>query len=270
MNTDEDLGDFFQSPINVKPTYRYDPREMALTQISQLAVPVSYIEEGYGCERIDPTHKVWSYLESRNLQQYSEYFRYWPKWNRLIILNTVEAPELERRWNADGYYDEVHCSVIGFQARSLDGKTPKYLTYTLEKICAEISMPYKPKPGTEEMIKKLSNTFFSTHVDWTSQVVITEGPLDALFIDNAIGLSGATKTNAKLDNNYLCQYLFDNDTTGRREQTNKAIKFQKAMFDWKSLLNDIECDEQLKDWNDVVNHCKKSDITLPELNKYFI
>ena len=147
----------------------------------------------------------------------------------------------------------------------------KYITYTLEKLCAELSLPYRPKPGTEEFIKKLSQTFFSTHVDWSSEVLITEGALDALFLPNSIALSGATKSNSKIDENYLCQFIFDNDETGKKEQVAKTIKNQKSMFNWQGLCNDIGADPlKIKDINDVVNFCKSNNITIPNYKEYLI
>lgn len=265
------VSDFFSAPISVKPTYKYNPRAMALSEISRLSIPVKYIEEGLKCERIIEGTPCWKYLESRNLLEKIEYFRYWPKYNRLIILNTLHEPTLVKTWNEDGYFIKTDCNVIGFQARALGQSNMKYITYTLEKLCGELVLPYNPKPGTEEFIKKLSATFFSTHVDWTVPVLITEGPIDALFLENSIALTGVSKSNLKIDTNYLCEYIFDNDDTGKREQTNKSINYQKRIFNWNKLCSDINADvKDIKDINDVVNFCAAGNITLPIFKEYFI
>lgn len=267
----EQQSEFFSSPVMLKPSYKYDPHIMALTQISELSVDISYIEEGLGCLRINENMPCYSYIKSRNLLDYIEYFRYWPKYNRLIILNTLEPPHPQRVWDVNGYRFECRPKVLGFQARALGPSNLKYITYTLEKICSELSLPYKPKPGTEEFVKKLSNTFFSTHVDWNQDVLITEGAFDALLLPNAIALSGATKTNVKLDTNYLCQYIFDNDETGKKEQAQKTVKYQKSIFNWQALCHDLGAEpNQIKDINDVVNFCKQNDITIPNYKKYFV
>ncbi len=263
-------NDFFLTPVKAKPKWKYDPKQMALTEISRLAVPLKTIIETFGAERIDENHPEWNYLVQRNLQDYKDYFLYWPSKHRLIILNTVEEPYTVRKWNQDGYYTDIDCNVIGFQARGLGNHQVKYITYTLEKIRGECGLDYRPAPGTEDYVKVLSQVFFSTHVDWEDTVLITEGPIDALFLENSIALTGASKRHDKIDINYHCQYIFDNDTTGLEQQKDKAIKYpNKQIFSWKRLCKQIG-NSDVKDINDVVNHCVKSGIPIPKFKEYFL
>jgi len=268
----EDNGpfDFFSGPIKVKPTYNYDPKQMALSEASRLAVPIRYIIEGFGAQRIDVGHPQWDYLVSRNLQDYKDYFLYWPEKHRLIILNTLEEPSPEKKWNESGEYLEVNPVVIGFQARALGNHSVRYITYTLEKLRAELHLDYRPKPGTEDYVKILSQVFFSTHVNWNDTVLITEGPIDALFLKNSISISGATKKYPKMDENYHCQYIFDNDTTGKQKIREKITDYpNKQVYNWNKLLRDIEATE-LKDINDVVNWCNINNVPVPKFKDYFI
>jgi hypothetical protein len=265
---EEDFG-FFTTPIKSTPKLKYDVREESLREIGRLAVPVDLLIEGFGMTRIDENHAEWQYLVSRNLQQYKDYFLYWPKNHRLVILNTIDEPELEQRWNKDGYYTVSSCRVIGFQARGLGNHKLKYITYTLEKLRGELGLEYKVKRGCEDNVKLLSQVFYSTHIDWTQDVLITEGPLDALFLDNSISLTGATKSISKLDQNYLCQYIFDNDNTGKEKQFEKVKKFQKQGYNWVGLCKQIGCDT-VKDINDVVNHCVNTNQPIPKFKEYLI
>lgn len=264
----EDIFTFFDAPVKVKPKYKYDAREMALLEISRLAVPIDTVEKTFDLTRIDESMPVWDYICSRNLQDHIEYLRYWPNANRLVILNTVNPPTQVRKWNEEGYYVEYYCDVIGFQARALGDHNVKYLTYSLEKICGESGLAYNPKPGTEDYIKSLSNTYYSTHVDWSKHVLIVEGPIDALFIENGIALTGSTKRHTGLDKNADCWYLFDNDEPGKKKQFEKKEYCNKPTFNWIGLQQTIG--GKVKDINDVVNHCKLTDQPVPNFIEYFI
>ena len=263
-------NDFFQTPVKLAPKYKYDPKEMALSEISKLAVPIGTIMETFGATRIDENMPGWDYLVQRNLTPYKDYFLYWPEKHRLIILNTLHEPATVRRWNESGYYFQSECDVIGFQARALGNQSVKYITYTLEKIRAEAGLDYRPAPGTEDYVKLLSQVFYSTHVDWESTVLITEGPLDALFLENSIALTGASKSHPKIDRNHHCQYIFDNDKTGKEKQDQKVKSYtNKMQYNWFKLCKQIGNDN-IKDINDVVNHCVINNINIPKFKDYLI
>lgn len=266
----EDSFDFFVGPVKRQKKLKYDVREESLREISRLSVPLEYLIEGFGMTRIDENHPQWQYLVSRNLQKYKDYFLYWPSKHRLVILNTLHEPEEVRKWNENGYYTQTTCEVIGFQARGLGNHSVKYITYTLEKLRGELSLPYKVKPGCEDNVKLLSQVFYSTHVDWQRQVLITEGPIDALFLENSISLTGASKSVSKLDQNYLCQYIFDNDETGKEKQFEKHQKWpNKMIYNWRGICKQLGT-ESIKDINDVVNHCVKHNIDIPKFEDYLI
>lgn len=263
-------NDFFTGPVKVKPHYRYDARHMAMSEVSNLAVSIDTILETFKCQRIDENHPQWSYLVSRNLQEHKHYFLYWPEKHRLIILNTLNEPSLENQWDEFGIKQVSNPKVIGFQARGLGNHKVRYITYTLEKIRGEAGLSYRPKPGTEDYVKVMSQVFFSTHVQWDDLVLITEGPIDALFLPNSISISGASKRYDKMDANYHCQYIFDNDSTGIQKQKEKCVKWpNKQMYNWKRLLNSIGT-TGLKDINDVVNYCQENGIDKPEFKDYLI
>ena len=264
----EDIFTFFDAPVKVKSSYKYNPKEMALLEIGRLAVPIDTVEKTYRLLRIDESMSCWDYVCSRNLQDHLEYLRYWPERNRLVVLNTLNPPEPEMCWDESGYYPVTKCDVIGFQARALGPDNIKYLTYSLEKICGESGLGYRPKPGCEDYVKSLGNTYYSTHVDWDQDVYILEGPLDSLFVKNSIALTGSTKRHKGLDSNPRCLYLFDNDKAGKSKQNEKRTYYKKPIFNWNGLCKTIGV--EVKDWNDVVNHCITSNSTIPQIKDYFI
>ena len=120
--------------------------------------------------------------------------------------------------------NEVYC----FQGRTLVGKEPKYLTN-------------KPDNNT-----KIFN-FYNVIPEET--VYITEGPIDAMFIDNCIATSGIVnydtaqykEISEKFDKRV---WVFDNDITG----INMAIKYAEKcenVFCWDGC-------EGIKDINELV------------------
>ena len=90
--------------------------------------------------------------------------------------------------------DEVYC----FQARTLNGKQPKYKTN-------------KPDNNT-----KIFNIY---NVDPSKTVYVTEGPIDAFYFDNGIATSGIVSYDTaqfrEIKNKFPKRtFVFDNDETG--------------------------------------------------------
>ena len=126
------------------------------------------------------------------------------------------------------FYDdegEIYC----FQGRSLTGREPKYLTN-------------KPEGNT-----KIFNFY---NVDPKHLVYILEGPIDALFVDNAIATSGianyGTEQYEEIAQKFSNRtWVFDNDNTG----LDMAIRYaQKGeyVFCWRKE------DADVKDINELV------------------
>ena len=117
----------------------------------------------------------------------------------------------------------------------------------------------------------MANTYYSTMINPHEPMLVVEGPLDALLLPNCMALTGVTKTNKKLNLNPNAQYIFDNDETGKRKQTELWTDYNQTTkcFDWAGLCKQIETDD-VKDINDVWSHCKRNGIEFPDLNKFFI
>jgi glutaredoxin len=111
------------------------------------------------------------------------------------------------------FYDDKG-NIYYFQGRSLmDWMTPKYLNMKTER----------------------SNIIYNWyHIDKSKPVIVTEGPIDSLFLDNAIATLSCTHSKEMkeiLNALPKCYYLFDNDDAGR-EQAAKYLKEGKYVLLW--------------------------------------
>tara|TARA_R110001606_G_scaffold14319_2_gene60679 strand:+ start:19224 stop:20249 length:1026 start_codon:yes stop_codon:yes gene_type:complete len=147
------------------------------------------------------------------------------------------------------FYDNTG-GIYYYQARDLVGRIPKYLNRKL---------------GRDDAIYN----WFS--IDNTKPVMVTEGPIDSMFLENAVatmGLSFTNKVQAKLDsiNSY---YLLDNDLAGYKKSI-ELIKERKYVFLWKKFLKEKRIPDKYKDINDVFVYLKREQkFNFEELSKYF-
>lgn len=268
----EDVFEFFQGPVTIKSKLSYDPKIMALSEISRLSVHIMDVMRAFGLQNIKPGDEAYQYLESRDLLHVAHYMAYSPKWKRIIIFNTLTEPDFEKQYGPKGERIIRSAKVVGFQARDITGKdSTKYLTYSLERIRTECGLDYKPKRGCDDYIKIMANTYYSTHINPYEPILVVEGPIDALLLPNCMALTGAAKTNWNLNKNANAQYIFDNDEAGKKKATEVWTKWPETtkIFDWIRLCKQIGNDT-VKDINDVWSHCKRNGIEMPDLNKFLV
>jgi len=263
---------FFTGPIQAKGSYRYDPKVMAMHEISRMSIDVYDVMKYFGLNNIKKDSAAFKYLERRNLHHLTEWMAWSEKWQRICIFNPICEPTIKKGWGPDGTRYLRSMRVLGFQARDITGtQSAKYLTFSLEKIYGKMGLKWNPKPGTEDYIKLMSNTYYSTLINPYETMLITEGPLDALLLPNAMAITGVAKTNPKLDRNPLAQYIFDNDASGRKKQSEQWSKHGDTtkIFDWESIVRDFGADG-IKDINDLWSHCIKTGHEFPDVKKYLI
>ena len=129
-----DVFDFFSGPVTVKSKLRYDPKVMALSEISRLSLHINDVIDAFKFKHIRRGDPAYIYLESRDLLHLAEYMAWAPQWNRLIIFNTLSEPHFEKQYNEKGEYITRSAKVVGFQARDITGtQSSKYLTYSFRK-----------------------------------------------------------------------------------------------------------------------------------------
>jgi transcription elongation factor Elf1 len=117
-----------------------------------------------------------------------------------------------------------HDELIGFQGRAFGKSQPKYITIMLDEDAPKI--------------------FGLDSVKWNDPVVIVEGPIDAMFLPNAIAMAGSDSARF---NHESAVYCWDNEP--RSVENIKRI--ERAIEEGKSVVifpNGIE----EKDINDMV------------------
>lgn len=140
--------------------------------------------------------------------------------------------------------------IYYYQGRSLyDNVTPKYLS----------------RSGKHNSIYNYYN------VDKEKPIVVVEGPIDAIFVENAIALTGLKLDNTLLQDFKKLYYWIDYDVTPTTG--NKIIQLltqEKYVFCWKWFIEDYNLPKKNKwDVNSVLLYLNKNNFTFQEIEKYF-
>lgn len=105
-------------------------------------------------------------------------------------------------------------------------------------------------------------------VDTTKPVIVVEGPVDAMFIENSVAMTGAANMEIEHVKAELF-YILDNDDTGRRESL-KLLKKGKNVFNWKKYLEDKGLYySKIKDINDLILKQNIDKIRFEDVKDYF-
>lgn len=110
-------------------------------------------------------------------------------------------------------------------------------------------------------------------IDSSKPVIVLEGPIDSMFIDNAVATCGAGSSSnldlqlAKFEQLY---YILDNDAAGNKK-AGKLVREHKNVFMWSKFLNDYGLNaNEIKDINDVILKINKNDkFMFKDLQNYF-
>lgn len=137
--------------------------------------------------------------------------------------------------------------IYYYQGRSLSNQDPKYLSRRIG----------------ERQIYNIYN------IDKSHPVMITEGPIDSIFLDNAIATIGIKHSeNIRKELEQLQQYyIFDNDVAGNKI-ANKYLENGKYVFNWFKFLKDNNLNN-IKDINDYSMISGKTKILFDDLKIYF-
>ena len=194
-----------------------------------LAPTRTELKKHFKFKDIDPGDPAFFYLRDRMLSKKLNNFMYSPADRRIVVLNL--APEDK---------------VIGFQTRSINKRSnSRYLTYDLEKIYQELGKELKVTEDALVSIKKISTLFGVMLADFQREVTMFEGPIDAMFMQNSIGLATATRSTLEFDEIPTIRYMFDNDDTGKKKMIEK-LKRGKKIFVWQKFLEETQLEKQ---WN---------------------
>jgi len=134
--------------------------------------------------------------------------------------------------------------ITYFQGRTLYDDIPKYLNRLTNK---------------ESAIYNIEN------IDRTKPVIVLEGPVDSMFIENAIAVMGTdiSEERQQLLIGLDLYYLWDNDKAGRRK-SEECLLQGKKVFLWNKFLYS-DC----KDINEIVIKYNKNNFSFKDLKSCF-
>lgn len=200
------------------------------------------------------TYRAYPYLKGRLLHHKTNYFGYDPRRKDLYIFNLT--------------YDN---KIIGFQIRSLENKNvPKYRTWNIERIYDRLKKPLDLTREEIDNLNKISMLFGILTTDLGRTFTVFEGPIDAMFMKNSIGLTGVKKQIIDFNEIPNVRYFFDNDIEGKTKMIEK-LKNGQYVFMWDKFLKDYKISaKKVKDLNDLVKYEYENKIgCLNEIDKYF-
>lgn len=193
----------------------------------------------FGFKEIEPGDSAFFYLRGRLLSSKLNRFMYSPKDKRIVVLNLAPNDK-----------------VIGFQTRSLVKKSnSRYLTYDLPKIYQETDRELSLSEEELASISKISTLFNVMLVDFERDVTMFEGPIDAMFMENSIGLATAGRSTEEFDEIPTIQYMFDNDKTGKSKMVEK-LKRGRKIFVWNKFLTDTGIE---REWENYLKNIDKNE-----------
>lgn len=110
-------------------------------------------------------------------------------------------------------------------------------------------------------------------IDLSKPVIVLEGPIDSMFIENAVATCGAgssSNLDSQLAKYEQLYYILDNDEAGNKK-AGKLVRSHKNVFIWRKFLTDFGLNsDEVKDVNDVILKLNKSEkFTFKDLQNYF-
>ncbi len=147
------------------------------------------------------------------------------------------------------FYDDKK-KIYYYQGRALKCQEPKYLNR---------------KSNKEDSIYNLYN------IDESKPVMVLEGPIDSMFVENSIatlGLGITPEMKKKIDS-LDSYYIFDNDEAGEK-YTTQYLKDGKNVFLWKPFLKHYRLPLDTKDINQIIEILNRDEaFTFNELKEFF-
>jgi hypothetical protein len=141
------------------------------------------------------------------------------------------------------FYDE-NDKVYYYQARDLVGNMPKYLN----------------------RIQNKDKSLYNIHkINKDKPIVILEGVIDCLYVENSIAMLGLSFTEYTIGTlkDLDVHYMLDNDKAGK-DKSKKFLKEGKSIFLWNRWKY-----KDCKDINEIVVKYNISNFTYDELQTYF-
>ena len=222
------------------------------------------------CSEIDPDTELGLFIKNRSLSslpafQKCSYFD--SREDKIYLFNL----------------DQRTGKVLGFAIRRIgdDITGPKYLIKNYSEL-KKNGLVRKVEDDIISDIDSINNYFNVLNVDFSRPIMVTEGQIDAMFLNNSIATTGISKSKLLLENllsktNTLI--LFDSDHAGKTQSVElikkgyRVFLWNKVMADIRKLYNvDYRKVRLLKDVNDLYTFMLSHDpsITIDSFNEFIM
>jgi transcription elongation factor Elf1 len=180
--------------------------------------------------QLDQSSAVWQYVNQRQLPiDLIKTFYYTDDFQRFVntlLPGKFIKPQQDPRLIIP--YKDYDQQCFAFQGRSIINQKPKYYTIKLD--------------STKESI------FGLDRVNFAETIYVTEGPLDSLFLPNALAVSGSTFTGSFLEK-YKRQLILVYDNEPRSPTIislmNKAINYDYNICIWPDYIKEKDINEMI-------------------------
>jgi hypothetical protein len=215
---------FFQPKEDIKPL---DTLTMKAPKFKKKGSPLLKIKK---VSSLNYDHKVKKYLQKRAIPPSQEYKLYYaPKFNEWVNsilpgkLPTLEhdSPRLVMP------FIDKNGDMFGFNARAFRDSELRYITIMLDE-----NMP---------------KIFGLDKVNFSKKYYVIEGPIDSLFMDNAVAMAGADGNANGLEQTENAVFVFDNEPRNKEivSRMERCIDKGYNICIWPEKILD-------KDINDVI------------------
>ena len=173
-------------------------------------------------------HPVKRFVDSRKIPTKTHFELFFApkfyKWVNTIIPNKFPSTEGDHPRLVIPFFDENN-KFFCFQGRSFGNENPKYITLKLD--------PDKNK------------VYGLNRVDKSKHILVVEGPIDSLFLDNCIAVAGADFSKNLIDGELVI--IYDNEPRNKEicKQIEKTIKQGQKIVIWPNHVKQ-------KDINDMI------------------
>lgn len=165
--------------------------------------------------------------------------------------NLLRAPGFESSCYYDDREDKIYIfnvdlrsgKMLGLSLRSIDKdfRGPKY---NMKNYSDFVKTGLIKKIDSDTLVKLdiVSNYFNILNINFSKPIIVTEGQINAMFVNNAIATTGVTKSKAifgTIVSKKNARVLFDNDKAGKVEAF-KLLEQGYHVFLWSLLISDLK------------------------------
>lgn len=213
------------------------------------------------CKDADPKSRVGTYVRNRHLiglPMFEKTCYFDSSQNKIFLFNL----------------DLKSDRLIGFSMRKIDDSAPG-LRYNI-KDYKDFQKTGLAKGLSEEYINEIiqiNNYYNVLNLDFSEDITVTEGQIDAMFIRNCVATTGVSKSRNILESlttKNKTRVLFDNDGAGLKASIDLLRKGYRV-FQWANVIDYLKktypkdiytIRKHIKDINDLYSFIKLRDTSL--------